>query len=100
MSSNFDPWGSSDAWNDSKPSATTTTTTTTSSPGGFGWGGSASTSDGFGQTKAAPPQVGQDEDFGGWSSAAPVSTGTSSTGSKPAGGLGGNSDDLFSNVWQ
>jgi len=39
--------------------------------------------------------VQQDEEFGGWSHASPVAT---SSGPKQ-GGLGGNQDDLFGNVW-
>lgn len=61
---------------------------------GSGWGAPA--------PKPAPT-VAADEDFGGWTSASPITpsagatTGNSST--KPAGGFGG-ADDLFSNVWE
>ena len=58
---------------------------------------------GWGAPSAAPkpaPTVSADEDFGGWTSAAPVSNTIPSTNtSKPASGFGG-SDDLFSNVWE
>ncbi|KIW04233.1 uncharacterized protein PV09_04539 [Verruconis gallopava] len=98
LASNFDAWGSSNAWNDDKPT-TSVTTTNASASGDFGWGSSASTS--FGQSKATP-QVSADEDFGDWGHASPVATTTTSTQSlsKPSGGFSANTDDLFSNVWQ
>jgi stromal membrane-associated protein len=89
--SNMDAWGSNDVWGSSAPSQPAATTTTSqAAPKSPGWGA---------------PQVAQDDDFGGWSSAAPtISTHTTTTThsnapSKPAGGFGG-SDDLFSNVWE
>ncbi|KAF2439448.1 ArfGap-domain-containing protein [Karstenula rhodostoma CBS 690.94] len=93
--SNMDAWGSTDAWASPAPPQTQSSHLTSthaapqSQPKSPGWGA---------------PNVTQDDDFGGWSSAAPVA-GTSSTTShqgaaqsKPAGGFGG--DDLFSNVWE
>ncbi|PTU24342.1 hypothetical protein P175DRAFT_0497462 [Aspergillus ochraceoroseus IBT 24754] len=70
---------------------------------GAGWGAPAS-------SKPPAPTVAEDEDFGGWASAAPISSNTTMTSSnapnnsanvppKPAGGFGG-ADDLFSNVWE
>jgi stromal membrane-associated protein len=90
--SNMDAWGSNDVWGSSAPSqpAAPATTTSHAAPKSPGWGA---------------PQVAQDDDFGGWSSAAPTTsshtnpTTQSNTASKPAGGFGG-SDDLFSNVWE
>lgn len=98
--SNMDAWGSSnDVWGSSAPSQPAAQTATANAshapPKSPGWGA---------------PQVTQDDDFGGWSSAAPSTTQTQSQTpahsnanagqSKPAGGFGGASDDLFSNVWE
>ncbi|KAF2654788.1 ArfGap-domain-containing protein [Lophiostoma macrostomum CBS 122681] len=99
--SNMDAWGSNDVWASSgsasasaQPAAPAASShTQAKSPG---WG--------------ATPQVTQDDDFGGWSSAAPVPTQTTQSQSqsqanthaqpsKSAGGFGGG-DDLFSNVWE
>ncbi|KAF2825410.1 ArfGap-domain-containing protein [Ophiobolus disseminans] len=92
--SNMDAWGSNDVWGSSAPSQPAATTTTSShvAPKSPGWGA---------------PHVAQDDDFGGWSSAAPTTTSNTTTSTshtnananKPAGGFGGN-DDLFSNVWE
>lgn len=89
--SNMDAWGSNDVWASSAPSQPAVTATTAhAAPKSPGWGA---------------PQVAQDDDFGGWSSAAPATTSHNTTtphtntASKPAGGFGG-SDDLFSNVWE
>ncbi|KAF2193967.1 ArfGap-domain-containing protein [Zopfia rhizophila CBS 207.26] len=90
--SNMDAWGSTDAWASSAPSqsvAPTTSHTQPKSPGGWG------------------SHITQDDDFGGWSSAAPTTqthtqshAQSSGTGAaKPTGGFGGG-DDLFSNVWE
>jgi stromal membrane-associated protein len=99
LTSNFDGWGSSNAWNDApaKPTTSTSTATATASSD-FGWGSSNS---GFGQSKAAP-QVSGDEDFGEWGHASPVATTTTSQSAppKPASGFNSTNDDLFSNVWQ
>lgn len=67
--------------------------TLTANDVGAGWGASPTAS------KPPAPSVTEDEDFGGWASAAPVSSTTSTAPPKPAGGFGG-SDDLFSNVWE
>lgn len=108
--SNVDPWGSSDAWATPEPSndnnaAKTKTTKKPSitAPNDFsGWGSvppSISTS-----TAQGPPKIAADEDFGGWNSAAPAPSAMTkppaSSGVKPAGGYGGGSEDLFSNVWE
>ncbi|KAF1972789.1 ArfGap-domain-containing protein [Bimuria novae-zelandiae CBS 107.79] len=89
--SNMDAWGSTDAWASPAPAQTTQTTATTThtQPKSPGWGASTIT---------------QDDDFGGWSSAAPVAPSTTTqhqtkSTNKPAGGFGGG-DDLFSNVWE
>ncbi|KAJ5495746.1 Arf GTPase activating protein [Penicillium diatomitis] len=105
MSASMDPWGSN-AWGSSdpvsepKPAPVAPSTsnmmsipdTLTANDIGSGWGTPS--------TSKPTPTVAADEDFGGWTSAAPVSSATTSTAtSKPAGGFGG-SDDLFSNVWE
>lgn len=104
LSSSIDPWGGGNAWSapDPEPAAPAAPSaasmmkvpaTLTANDVGSGWG-----------TAAKPaPTVAADEDFGGWESAAPVSstaaTATATTSPKPAGGFGG-ADDLFSNVWE
>ncbi|OJJ64358.1 hypothetical protein ASPSYDRAFT_39076 [Aspergillus sydowii CBS 593.65] len=99
----IDPWGSN-AWSTpepepaapapSKPSSMMKLPDTlTANDVGAGWGASPTAS------KPPAPSVTEDEDFGGWASAAPVSSTTSTAPPKPAGGFGG-SDDLFSNVWE
>lgn len=121
FSINNDAWGSSDAW--ATPEPTTTTTAPKPQPAApirnssipmstdfSAWGGtSAASNTGFGNgfsTASQPtPKVAPDEDFGGWSSAAPVSPAASKpphVQNKPAGGggFGGASEDLFSNVWE
>ncbi|KAJ5825664.1 Arf GTPase activating protein [Penicillium riverlandense] len=105
----IDPWGGN-AWNTPDPapepapapaaapsaaSMMKVPDTLTANDIGSGWGAPSK------QT----PTVTADEDFGGWTSAAPVSSNTMtatsnvSSSTKPAGGFGGN-DDLFSNVWE
>lgn len=92
--SNLDSWGTNEAWGGS--SNTTTTASHTAAPKSPGWGSVA---------KTTSPRISADEDFGGWSSAAPTTTTNANargTGPgaapKPIGGMGG--DDLFSNVWE
>ncbi|RDW75258.1 hypothetical protein BP6252_06400 [Coleophoma cylindrospora] len=109
--SNSDAWGSNNAWsapaqkspvNQPLPPAQT-------SAGDFGWGSTSGSlanqsivpggGGGFNAAGAAP-KVSADEDFGGWSSAAPVTpAANASSTAKPATGFATN-DDLFSNVWQ
>ncbi|KAJ5460751.1 uncharacterized protein N7458_002303 [Penicillium daleae] len=104
MSASIDPWGGN-AWGTPDPvpapapaPAVSSTSnmmnlpdTLTANDIGSGWGAPSKPT----------PTVAADEDFGGWTSAAPVSSGTTSTTtSKPAGGFGGGADDLFSNVWE
>ncbi|EDU49449.1 GTPase-activating protein [Pyrenophora tritici-repentis] len=87
--SNMDAWGGNDVWSSPAPSQPATNATASHTQ--------ASTS------SWGAPAVAQDDDFGGWSSAAPTqttTTHTTTTQSKPAGGFGGASDDLFSNVWE
>lgn len=125
FSNNNDAWGSSDAWATPEPSATTTApkpkpTSAARNPSipmstdFSAWGGTPANSNtqsstfgsGFGSTSQPVPKVAPDEDFGGWSSAAPVTPATSNpppVQNKPAGGgggFGGTSEDLFSNVWE
>lgn len=115
---NVDAWGSDDAWGTPDPAPATaapaqTSTSTikanaappvvSTSSGGWadtgGWGEPDATPvkpvTTPGATSGAGFTVQRDEDFGGWSHASPVSA-TSSA--KPA-ALGGNTDDLFGNVW-
>ncbi|KAL3464055.1 hypothetical protein BJX64DRAFT_255483 [Aspergillus heterothallicus] len=107
----LDPWGAN-AWSTQEPAAPVVAPpasqpsstmklpdTLTANDIGAGWGAPASS------TKPAAPTVAEDEDFGGWASAAPIPTTTTTStsnanpSSKPAGGFGG-ADDLFSNVWE
>ncbi|KAL4817529.1 hypothetical protein BDW67DRAFT_159784 [Aspergillus spinulosporus] len=101
----IDPWGSN-AWSTPEPAAPAAPQpssmmklpdTLTANDVGAGWGAPSAAA-----SKPAPPTVAEDEDFGGWASAAPISS-TSTTNAnappKPAGGFSG-SDDLFSNVWE
>ena len=91
--SNVDAWGSNDVWGSSAPSQPAPSTTASQTqPKSPGWGA---------------PHVAQDDDFGGWSSAAPSATTqptttahTNTAQHKPAGGFSSGGDDLFSNVWE
>ena len=119
--SNADPWGSSDAWATPEPSSKMTSTT---KPAGkappiantmdfSSWGGGASSSfsnsnisgpghgggSGGNSNIRAAPKVAEDEDFGGWASALPAPT-PSSTVNHPKPGPYNTSEDLFSNVWE
>lgn len=100
--SNADVWGDN-AWaapeQASKPAVKSPEATKTND---FGWG---NTGGAFASTPIVPgasggfnpaPKVAADEEFGGWTSS---TGGNTSTNTKPAAGFG-NSEDLFSNVWQ
>ncbi|KAI9886079.1 MAG: hypothetical protein M1823_002097 [Watsoniomyces obsoletus] len=117
-----DPWASNDAWQTGNSTSSSTKlpvmsshapnqpslTATATAADDDGWGA-------FGETSSIPaapsmaapkaPEISADEDFGGWSSAAPAPPAkpsapqTAAGGNKAAGGFGG-SDDLFSNVWE
>ncbi|RAK97724.1 stromal membrane-associated protein [Aspergillus ibericus CBS 121593] len=105
----IDPWGGN-AWSTPEPAPAAPAApssmmkvpdTLTANDVGGGWGAPALSAG----SKPAPT-VAADEDFGGWASAAPISSTTTNTtttnknaSSKPAGGFGG-ADDLFSNVWE
>lgn len=100
-------WGSSNEWNTPQTSPPIVKAAPPqASTGDFGWGsasgGLSSQSivpggSGFTTTSKAQPQISADEDFGGWSSAAPV---TPAVGvSKPAKGFAA-SEDPFANVWE
>ncbi|KAE8453344.1 hypothetical protein EG329_011412 [Mollisiaceae sp. DMI_Dod_QoI] len=104
---NTDAWGSNDAWSSATSPPTSKPAPPQSSSGGFGWGSGGSLANqsivpggggGF-STSGATPKVAPDDDFGGWSSAAPVTPGAGSGPSKPATGFAAN-EDLFSNVWE
>jgi len=122
--SNMDAWGSSDAWATPEPTNTISAPKAKSvapvqapsipmSSDFSAWGGTSAPSDtqssnpsnGFGRNSHITPKVAPDEDFGGWSSAAPAMPTASnpppaqSKATSGGGGLGG-SDDLFSNVWE
>jgi stromal membrane-associated protein len=113
-----DPFGGNDVWGTPEGSstsfaapkpapsfATTKAAPVTAPPNDNGWGNSSTATGGFGNAsfQPGPPKVTADEDFGGWSSAAPVSPVApvpAPKASKPAasGNFGGG-DDLFGNVW-
>ncbi|KAJ5387721.1 Arf GTPase activating protein [Penicillium cosmopolitanum] len=103
----MDPWGGN-AWSNPEPaqapapapaapsgaSMMKVPDTLTANDIGSGWGAPA---------PKPTPTVAADEDFGGWTSASPITPATTTTtnsSTKPAGGFGGGSDDLFSNVWE
>ena len=106
-----DDWGSNDAWGAAKTSPVMSKPAPPqASTGDFGWGSGGTSlanqsivpggGGGFSTASAAPPKVTADEDFGGWSSAAPVTPGAG-TQPKPATGFSGaGGEDLFSNVWE
>ncbi|KAH8601351.1 putative GTPase activating protein for Arf-domain-containing protein [Bisporella sp. PMI_857] len=103
-----DAWASNDAWSSAKSSPTLNRAPPPqTSPGDFGWGSSGLANQsivpggngGFTTTSQGPPKVSADEDFGGWSSAAPVAPAGQKTSTKPAAGFSA-SEDLFSNVWE
>lgn len=108
--SNSDAWGSNDAWSTAKTSPVAQRAVPVqSNTASFGWGSGNSLATqsivpggngGFASATntVQQPKVSADDDFGGWSSAAPA-TPAASTQSKPAAGFGA-SEDLFSNVWQ
>lgn len=109
--SNADPWGSNDAWATPEPapavpkaSAIKSPPTASAATTDFGWGSNTSADNGLasgGFEATSAPNISADEDFGGWSSAAPATPAANSStqATKPASGFGG-SDDLFSNVWE
>ncbi|KAG0645860.1 ADP-ribosylation factor GTPase-activating effector 2 [Hyphodiscus hymeniophilus] len=103
---NTDAWGSNDAWSSSQTSPPVAKPAPPQGSGDFGWGSAGLASQsivpggggGFAPASHAPPKVSVDEDFGGWSSAAPV-TPAAGKQAKPATGFTA-SEDLFSNVWE
>jgi stromal membrane-associated protein len=105
---NHDAWGSNAAWGASPP-LNQTAPAPRPSGAGFGWGtggsvASQSITPGAGGGFAAassgqPPKVSADEDFGGWSSAAPATPAVGTAPPKPGAGFTTN-EDLFSNVWE
>ncbi|OJK02408.1 hypothetical protein ASPACDRAFT_76782 [Aspergillus aculeatus ATCC 16872] len=108
--SSIDPWGGN-AWSTPAPAPAPSAAssmmkipdTLTANDLGGGWGAPTSSA----AVSKPTPTVAADEDFGGWTSAAPIpsttvtsnNTSNTSNSSKPAGGFGG-ADDLFSNVWE
>lgn len=108
--SNTDAWGSNDAWSTvtSDPPISNKPAPPQASAGDFGWasGGALANQSivpgGGGKFATAghqQPKVSADEDFGGWSTAAPVTPAAGTTPAKPASGFAA-SEDLFSNVWE
>lgn len=119
--SSADPWGSSDAWATPEPSPRVASTTKPADKAPSiattmdftSWGGPSSSSNSApghsggasGSNIRAAPKITEDEDFGGWTSAVPVSTVTPKPGpapssnAKPASGYSA-SEDMFSNVWE
>jgi len=111
LSTNFDAWGSNDAWSSeaAPPRPAAASAASSSRPAasaaladlGGGWG---ATNAGWGAPAAkAAPEVARDDDFGGWSEAprqAPQlpqgGAGAAPTQKKPF----GTNEDLFSNVWE
>ncbi|KAF4122822.1 stromal membrane-associated protein [Geosmithia morbida] len=115
--SGADVWGSGNEWATPEPAVApapvaatapsitpVTATANTSSTNDFGWGSSFSSTPiipgAGGGFNPAPPKVTADEEFGGWSSSTGPSATTTTAAPKPATGMGGAEDDLFSNVWQ
>lgn len=115
--SSADPWGSNDAWATPEPS-TQAPSTTKQAPSiattkdFSSWAGAPSSlnsAPGHGGASGNGPRaaakITEDEDFGGWTSAAPISTvplkpgPAPSSAAKPASGYSA-SEDLFSNVWE
>lgn len=104
-----DAWGSNDAWAAPDPPSTMAKAPEPkpqpiSAPSNDSvWGHSSASNGGF--ASQAPPKITADEDFGGWSSAAPISPQGPKPASqqpkisKPSAGGFEASDDLFSNVW-
>ncbi|KAF1981952.1 ArfGap-domain-containing protein [Aulographum hederae CBS 113979] len=92
--SNMDAWGSNDVWasNPSTAAAHAKPSPAPAASSDFGWGSSTT------PAKSGPAEVTADEEFGGWSSAAPVTPAAGKGQGTGTGGFGG--DDLFSNVWQ
>jgi stromal membrane-associated protein len=112
-----DAWGSNDAWAapdpPAQPAAQPSTANTfkpapppaMQTPFDSGWGDMTSPTVAPQASQTKPSNAGgfsvqADEEFGGWSHASPVATSAGGVGSKPSGGFGGTSDDLFGNVWE
>ncbi|KAK4634926.1 hypothetical protein CLAFUW4_00515 [Fulvia fulva] len=112
--SGSDVWGSNDAWatpdpapvaaKPAPPQAATSPSTFKSAPAPAMTSVQTPFDSGWGDPEPAKPAVStsasgfsvqQDEEFGGWSHASPVAT----TSGPKQGGVGGNQDDLFGNVW-
>lgn len=100
-----DAWGSNDAWATPDPPAPQPSQAPKPAPAPAPAPAMSAFDNGWGDPEPAPKpatstsgggfSVQQDEEFGGWSHASPVAT---NSGPKQ-GGLGGNQDDLFGNVW-
>ncbi|CAD6446221.1 01936752-6dfe-49bc-b73d-ed748d4cb26d [Sclerotinia trifoliorum] len=106
---NTDAWGSNDAWGSAakiSPSLPKPAPPQTSTGDFGGWGGLSNQSivpgaGGSFNTIVSAPKVAADDEFGGWSSAAPAPAANATSGAgKPAGGFSSGGEDLFSNVWE
>jgi stromal membrane-associated protein len=111
---NTDPWGSNEAWSSAASRSTKVNSPVIgqlppvrSGANDLGWGSGGPLANqsivpggigGFKPAVSVPPKVSADEDFGGWSSAAPA-TPSSGVPPKKSGGFA-TSEDLFSNVWE
>ncbi|KAJ5755700.1 Arf GTPase activating protein [Penicillium manginii] len=102
----MDPWGGN-AWSNPEPASAPAPAPAASSGASMMKVPDTLTANDIGSGWGAPPPkpapaVAADEDFGGWTSASPITpaTTTNNSSTKPAGGFGGGSDDLFSNVWE
>ncbi|KAK3384518.1 hypothetical protein B0T24DRAFT_519353 [Lasiosphaeria ovina] len=104
--SNSDIWGSN-AWSapEAPKKSPEVPKTTAASANDFGWGSSTGS---FASQPIVPgaaggfapaPKVAADEEFGGWTSSAPVAANPAGA-PKPTTGFGAASEDLFSNVWE
>lgn len=96
---NIDALGTNDVWGSVAPTQAPAPAPATA-VNDFGWGSMATS--GMSAEDTAP-KVSADEEFGGWSSAAPPAPSTSASEAAPrpaAAVLGAASEDLFSNVWE
>jgi stromal membrane-associated protein len=103
---NNDAWGSNAAWGASPPLNQAAAPRTSGAGPGWGSGGSLASQSmapggagGFTAASKVQPKVSADEDFGGWSSAAPATPAVGTAPAKPGPGFAA-SEDLFSNVWE
>ena len=106
--SNSDAWGSNAAWGAANTSPPVNKAPAPRASGTeFGWGSGGTLANqsivsggsGFATVSNGQPKVSADEDFGGWSSSAPISPPVGTAPAKSGTGFAA-SEDLFSNVWE